>query len=281
VSTDATAASTQQYADELLDALDRNAQVQPFTERDPSFDERAAYAVNFELYRRRVARGERPIGRKIGFTNRTIWPLYGVYTPMWAPVYDSTVTFLEDQGDGTEGSLSIGHLSEPRFEPEILLHFKISPVGAETEAEILACIDWIAHSVEIVQSHYPNWKMKAPDSAAAFGLHGALIVGPPRAVERLGSPAELIAKLRTFTLTLSKNGEPQAQGTGANVLDSPLLAFAHLQGLLKGLPQFEPVQAGEIVTTGTLTDAMPILPGQTWSTALDGLELPGLRVTFR
>ena len=46
---------------------------------------------------------------------------------MWAPVYDSTVTFFE----GTEGSLAIGHLSEPRFEPEILLHFKSSPAGAE------------------------------------------------------------------------------------------------------------------------------------------------------
>ena len=54
----------------------------------------------------------------------------------------------------------------------------------------------------------------------------------------------------------------------------------HLQTALEGLPQFEPVQAGEIVTTGTLTAAMPIEPGQTWSTALDGLDVPGLRVTF-
>jgi 2-oxo-3-hexenedioate decarboxylase len=272
-----TNASTDQYADELLDALDRATRVQPITDRDPSFDEAAAYAVNAELFRRRVARGERPVGRKIGFTNRTIWPIYGVYTPMWAHVYDSTVTFLQ----GTEASLAIGHLAEPRIEPEILLHFKTSPVGARTEAEILACIDWIAHSIEIVQSHFPGWKMKAADSAAAFGLHGALVVGPPRPVESLGDAQELIAKLRTFTLTLSSGGEVQGTGTGANVLDSPLLAFAHLQTVLAGLPQFEPVQAGEIVTTGTLTDAMPIQPGQTWSTALNGLDLPGLRVTFR
>jgi 2-keto-4-pentenoate hydratase len=268
---------TDQYATELLDALDRTAQIQPITDRDPAFDEAAAYAVNHELYQRRLARGEKPIGRKIGFTNRTIWPLYGVYTPMWAHVYDTTVTFL----DGTEGEFSVRHLSLPRFEPEILLHFKASPEGAESEAEILHCIDWIAHSVEIVQSHYPGWKMKAPDSAAAFGLHGALIVGPPQPIEQLGSPEDLIARLRTFTLTLSLNGGERAQGTGANVLDSPLLAFAHLQRLLKGLPQFEPVRAGEIVTTGTLTDAMPIETGQTWSTALDGLDLPGMRVTFR
>src|SRR6266508_927070 len=97
-------ARTDQYATELLDALDRAAQIQPITDRDPSFDEVAAYAVNRELYQRRRARGEKPIGRKIGFTNRTIWPEYGVYTPMWAHVYDTTVTFL----DSTDGTLAIG-----------------------------------------------------------------------------------------------------------------------------------------------------------------------------
>ena len=273
----ATDASIDQYATELLDALDRAAQIEPITERDPAFDEAHAYAVNHELFRRRVARGEKPIGRKIGFTNRTIWPEYGVYTPMWAHVYDTTVTFF----DGPEGSLAIGHLAEPRIEPEILLHFKTSPAGAKSEAEILSCIDWIAHSIEIVQSHFAAWKFKAADTAAAFGLHGALIVGPPLPVAELGEPDSLILALRTFKLALSREGQIVAEGGGFNVLDSPLLAFAHLQTALEGLPQFEPVQAGEIVTTGTLTAAMPIEPGQTWSTALDGLDLPGLRVTFR
>jgi 2-oxo-3-hexenedioate decarboxylase len=265
------------YADELLDALDRNALIQPITERDATFDEVAAYQVNAELFRRRVARGEQPIGRKIGFTNRTIWPEYGVYTPMWAHVYDTTVQFF----DGNAGSQAIGHLAQPRIEPEILLHFKCSPLGAKTEAEILDCIDWIAHSVEIVQSHFPDWKFKAADTAAAFGLHGALMVGPPTPIAELGTPEELIATLRTFKIALSRNGEVQAHGGGFNVLDSPLLAFAHLQTALEGLPQFEPVQAGEIVTTGTLTAALPINPGETWSTEFDGIVLEGLRIEFR
>jgi 2-oxo-3-hexenedioate decarboxylase len=265
------------YATELLDALDRTRQIPPITDREPSFDDAAAYQVSAEILRRRRARGERPIGRKIGFTNRTIWPEYGVYTPMWAHVYDSTVTFLE----GTSGSLSIGHLAQPRIEPEILLHFERAPAGAKTEAEILACIDWIAHSVEIVQSHFPDWKFKAADTAAAFGLHGALVVGPPHPVAELGTPGELIAQLRTFTIALARNGEVLARGGGANVLDSPLLAFAHLQTVLENLPQFEPVQAGEIVTTGTLTAALPIEPGQTWSTDFEGLGLNGLRIQFR
>jgi 2-oxo-3-hexenedioate decarboxylase len=270
------AISTDALATELLDALDRNVQIVPFTDRWPDFDNTEAYQVSAEILRRRVARGERPIGRKIGFTNRTIWPEYGVYTPMWAHVYDTTVQFFE----GNEGTQAIGHLAEPRIEPEILLHFKRSSSGAQNEEEILACIDWIAHSVEIVQSHFPAWKFTAPDTAAAFGLHGALIVGPQRPIEELGSPGDLIAKLRTFTIELSRDGEAQASGGGFNVLDSPLLAFAHLLNVLTELPEFEPVQAGEIVTTGTLTAALPIKPGQAWSTRFSGLGLEGLRVTF-
>ena len=268
--------STDTIATELLDALDRNVLIRPFTDRVADFDDQAAYEVSAEILRRRRARGERTNGRKIGFTNRTIWPEYGVYTPMWAHVYDTTITIL----DGTEGRLSIGHLAQPRIEPEILLHFSRSPVDAQNEAEILACIDWIAHSIEIVQSHFPDWKFKAEDTAAAFGLHGALIVGPKHPVSEFGSPEELIATLRTFTIALSRDGEVQAHGGGANVLDSPLLAFAHLNSRLREQPQFEPVQAGEIVTTGTLTAALPIKPGETWSTEFSGLAVDPLRIIF-
>ena len=264
---------TDAIATELLDALDRNVQLEPLTDRYPGFDNAAAYRVNAEIFRRRVARGESPIGRKIGFTNRTIWPEYGVYEPMWAHVYDTTVQFFE----GNSGTQAIGHLAEPRIEPEILLHFKSAPSGARTEGEVLECIDSIAHSIEIVQSHFPGWSFKAPDTAAAFGLHGALMVGPQRPVSDFD---DLVQELRAFTIALSRDGEVRARGGGANVLDSPLLAFAHLQGLLVGLPEFEPVQPGEIVSTGTLTAALPIQAGETWSTELAGLELDGLRVQF-
>ena len=79
---------TDAIATELLAALDGNTLIAPITARDPDFDEEAAYRVSAEILRRRRARGERPIGRKIGFTNRTFWPEYGVFTPIWAHVYD-------------------------------------------------------------------------------------------------------------------------------------------------------------------------------------------------
>lgn len=65
-------------ATELLAALDRNTMVDAITGRDPSFGVDAAYVVSAEILRRRRARGEQPIGRKVGFTNRTMWSEYGV-----------------------------------------------------------------------------------------------------------------------------------------------------------------------------------------------------------
>lgn len=261
-------------AAELLDALDRKVLLPPITDRDSAFDARAAYQVAREILRLRTARGEKPVGRKIGFTNRNIWPEYGVYTPMWAHVYDSTVRFL----DGTSATLALGKLAQPRLEPEIVLHFHKAPAASADEAQLLSCIDWIAHGCEIVQSHFADWKFKAADTVAAFGLHGALAVGPRRPVAELG---DAVRALRTFTISLAKDSAVQARGGGANVLDSPLLALRHLLGLLEEQPQFEPVAAGELVTTGTLTAALLVHPGDRFTTELSGIDLPGLSLEFR
>ena len=263
--------TTDAVATELLAALDGNTLVGPITGRDPGFDTDAAYLVSAEILRRRRARGEKPIGRKIGFTNRTIWAEYGVFAPIWACVYDSTVTHLDE----AEGRVAIGHLAQPRLEPEIVLHFKSAPRATEDEAELLSHIDWIAHGFEIVQCHFPGWKVTAADSIAAFGLHGALVVGPRRPVEGL---PDIVRALRTFTIALAKDGKVEARGSGSHVLDSPLLAAAHLLHVLKHQALFEPVQAGELVTTGTLLSPPPIHAGETWTTELSGIGLPGLRL---
>jgi 2-oxo-3-hexenedioate decarboxylase len=265
--------STDAIATELLDALDQNRRVPPLTDRDRAFDARTAYLVSAELLRRRRARGERPIGRKVGFTNRQIWPEYGVFEPIWAHVYDTTVTFFDE----TSGSLPISHLSQPRIEPEIVIHFKTAPAATKDEAELLSSVDWIAHGCEIVQTHFPAWKFKAADTIADFGLHGALVIGPRHSVDQL---PDAVRKLRTFCITLSKNGNVEGTGGGWNVLESPLLAAAHLLQVLDQQPQFEPVQAGELVTTGTLMSPPLVQAGEVYVTELSGIDLPGFRLQF-
>jgi 2-oxo-3-hexenedioate decarboxylase len=260
-------------ADAILDAYDSRYLIPLLSDGDPSLGEAAAYAIADEVHTRRVARGETPVGRKIGFTNRTIWSEFGVWAPIWGYVYDSTI---HDAEDGV-AHLAISHLLQPRIEPEIQLHFARTPPVTQDEEAILDCIDWIAHGFEVVQCPFADWKFKAPDTIAACGLHGALVVGSPVAVSGID---DCVRKLRTFTITLSKNGAAQATGSGANVLDSPLLAFAHLADVLAAQSPSSPVQSGEIVTTGTLTPAFPVAAGETWSTTLVGIDLPGCSIAF-
>jgi 2-keto-4-pentenoate hydratase len=263
----------QDGAERLLDALRSHQLIGVLSDQFPTLDQDAAYAIAFEICRRRVERGETPVGRKIGFTNRNIWEYFGVWEPIWGHVYDSTVHFADD-GDA---QIDIGHLLQPRIEPEIILHFARNPPVSQDEAAILDSIDWIAHGFEIVQCPFPDWRFTAVDTIAAFGLHGALVIGTPVPVAQLEHSVE---RLRSFTIELFKDGQPKASGRGADVLDSPLLAFAHLAGVLAGQSRSPQVQAGELVTTGTLTDALSVRPGETWSTRLEGIDLPGLSLSL-
>lgn len=262
-------------ADQLIAAYDQAAQIAPITAGDPTFDVAAAYGVLRDVQARRIAQGWQPVGRKIGFTNRTIWPRYGVFRPMWANVWRHTVHFAADG----QARLPVAGFAEPRIEPEVVFKLRPSvPVDGDGEA-VLAAVEWMAPGFEIVQSHFPGWKFTAADCTAAFGLHGALVVGTPLPVTS-ANRAALAAALPTFTLTLRRGAEVVDTGVGANVLDSPALALVHLARLLATQPQFPPLAAGEVVTTGTVTDAWPIAAGQTWSSDYGALGLAGLTLTF-
>jgi len=152
------------------------------------------------------------------------------------------------------------------------------PLTDEPEA-ILAAVEWMAAGFEIVQSHFPGWKFAAADCTAAFGLHGALVVGPRVAITAATRPV-VAAALPAFRLALKRGDVVIDQGVGANVLGSPALALAHLARVLATQPSSAPLAAGELVTTGTVTDAWPVAPGETWSSDYGELGVPGLTLTF-
>lgn len=260
-------------ADQILAAIDGPSQIAPFTERDPSFRIEHAHATLAELRKKRTARGERQVGRKIGFTNRGIWDEYKVYAPIWGDMFDTTVSELS-----ASPAIQAARFSEPRIEPEIVLKLsKDVGVGVD-EAGLLDSIEWITHGFEIVQSIFPGWKFHGVDCFAAEGLHGALLLGPPRSVASLGSNP--MQALVNFSVTLSCNGKLMDHGRGANVLDSPLSALRHLVDVLDMDPFNPPLRAGEIITTGTLTRAFPVAAGETWSTEIDGIALDGVTLKF-
>ena len=259
-------------AREMKSAQDEARQIEPFTSRLRGFDVATAYEVAHMIHHARLEAGAVPVGRKIGFTNPEMLARYGVSEPIWAYIYDTTVVRLS----GNVGVCSIGRFADPKIEPEIVVHFGSAPSVDAGPSAILECIDWIAHAFEIVQSHFPDWKFQAPDTVADSGLHGTLLVGEPQPVDRLDT--DLTTALERFSIALSCGGKVCEVGTGSNVLGSPLAAVAHLIAVLAKQPQYAPLQAGEMVSTGTLTAALSVHAGETWSTELRGIALPGLSV---
>jgi 2-keto-4-pentenoate hydratase len=259
---------------EMKTAQDAVRQIEPFTSRLTTFDLATAYEVQHWIHRARIAEGARPVGRKIGFTNPDMWARYHVKEPIWAHVYDTTVVQLQ----GTQAACSLGRFAEPKIEPEIVLHFRKALPAGTGLAGVLDAVDWVAHGFEIVQSHFPGWKFRAPDTVADGSLHGRLFVGPPQPMASLGD--DPMATLAAFSLSLSCDGRPIATGVGANVLGSPLAAIAHLVSVLARQPHGQPLQAGEIVTTGTITTAQSVRPGEVWRSEIQGAALPGLEIAF-
>ena len=239
------------------------------------FDVPAAYQQALAVRQLRLARGEQPRGFKIGFTNRSIWSRYAVFAPIWGTVYDSTLRFCEGQA-----TLALGGLCQPRLEPEVVFGMRATPAPDATLEALFAAIDWVAPGFEIVQSHLPDWKFQAADTVADGSLHAQLLVGRRLPVRDIaGDAGELDAALAASRVTLLRNGQAVETGSGANVLDSPLRALHHFLGELRQCPGAPDLLPGDVVTTGTWTDAWPIAAGEAWQANFSA-PLPALAVEF-
>jgi 2-oxo-3-hexenedioate decarboxylase len=255
----------------LLGAIDAGKALAPVTDEHPGFDLADAYRVSAAVRQRRVGRGDRLAGWKIGFTNRSVWSSFGIDAPIWGPMYDTTVS--EMKTDGT-ASFSLDGLAIPRIEPEIALRLSKAPDPGMNEDELLASVDAVTHGFEIVQSVYPDWKFKAADGIAAASLHARYVHGPLVPVEP--SERERWARmLPELSIAILRDGVEMDRGRGTAVLDGPVSALRHLVANMAKFPDYA-LRPGDLVTTGTITNAFPIARGERWTTRVEGAPLPGL-----
>jgi 2-oxo-3-hexenedioate decarboxylase len=246
-------------------------QAQPFTARYPDLTMDDAYRITALANGMRVAKGYRPVGRKIGFTNRRIWDEYGVHAPVWGYIYDRTLHDLA-------APFPLAAFAEPKIEPEIMLGLSRAPSPGMDDAALLSCIDWVAHGYEIVQSIYPGWKFAPPDAVIVDGHHGALLIGPRHEIG--AKAAEWLHALTSFEIELFCDGKLMDKGHALNVLEGPVSTLRYLMDLLARDPDNPLLAAGEIVSTGTLTRALPVKPGETWTTKLKGIALEDATLQF-
>lgn len=266
------------YAYQLLEAR-ATSRLMPPLSANADLTVADAYDIVKSMLDIRIAQGEIMAGRKIGFTNRKIWSKYGVAepisTPIWSLMFESTLRYTDDN----RGIQSLQGALQPRIGPELVFKLGATPTPDATVDELAECIEWMAHGFEIVVCPFPDWKFELVDSIAAFGLHGSLIIGEPKVLSS-ATRRNLGEVLANASLSLSCGDELRSAGFGSDVLGSPVHALWHLHELLKTQPQFPPLTAGEVITTGTWTDVCPIAPGETWMSAFSGVSLPGLTISF-
>jgi 2-oxo-3-hexenedioate decarboxylase len=258
-------------ARELRDAVAGRRAVTAPTMRDGGLDLATAYATERELVRLRQADGRRTVGVKVGFANKAMWRVLKLDTLVWAHMYDDTVRHAVNN----EATLSLGERYAPKLEPEIVFKLR-APVAAGADAAgVLASVEWLALGFEIIDCVYPDWKFTPIDFVASYGLHAGLIVGEPLAVAPGDIPA-LVDQLAGFTVALQKNGDTVAQGSGKNSLKSPALCLAELSAAMEKAGT--PLGAGDLISSGTLTEAQPMAAGETYTAVVDGLSVPPLTV---
>jgi 2-oxo-3-hexenedioate decarboxylase len=261
-------------AEQIKTAQDQALAMTPLSSRHPEIDLATAYQIARRVHQLRLAEGAEPVGLKIGFTNPTMWATYGVNAPVWGQLYAHTVVHLA----ANEATCSLRGFVDPKIEPEIVFHFHETPKPGATREEMLACIDAVALGYEIVQSHFPGWKFAAADATADWAMHAKLLVGPTVKPQDLGASA--VEALMDFSVALACDGTVREVGRGSNVLGHPLQAVVHLAAVLAEQKQSRPLTAGDWLTTGTITAAYPIAPGQTWRAELQGIPLSNLSVRF-
>jgi len=259
-------------AQELLSALDTGKMISALPSSRSGFDLNTAYAVEARLKQLRESRGHRAVGRKVGYANKAMWRILKLETLVWAHMYDDTV----HHADNNEATLTVSHPRSLKIEPEIVFGLKqvIVTPGLEATA-VLERVDWFALGFEIIDCPFPGWQFQPSDFVASFGLHAALVVGEKTRL-RPEMLQKLVEDLPRFTVRMLKNGEFVEEGSGKNALRSPALCLAELGGaILRRFPE-QPLSAGELISTGTLTAGHLIEKGDRWSAEVRGLTLPPL-----
>ncbi len=246
-----------QYGDDLFAALRSCEVIEPITDREPEMSIEDAYAISTRLLDNRLESGEKVIGKKIGVTSKAVQNMLGVHQPDFGYLTDQMVY-------ETGQTIPISEkMIQPRAEGEIAFVLKKDLTGpGVTAADVLRATDFVVPCFEIVDSRVRDWKIKIQDTIADNASCGYFALG-----HQAISPRKL--DLTTVGMVLEKNGEIVATGAGAAALGSPLTCVAWLANTLG---KFEiPLQAGDVILSGSLVPLIPIKPGDHMTVHVGGM----------
>ena len=235
-------AALQKLATQIDDATRHGKAIRQLTQKH-----KLTVADGYEIQRlsvaRRLRRGERCIGTKLGFTSRAKMQQMGLDQIICGRL---TSSMLVEDG----GSLSLSGLIHPRAEPEIALLMKHDLSGPVTLPGAMAAVEAIACAIEIIDSRYEDFKFTLPDVIADNTSCCRLVVGGWRKPD---------FDFGNLGMVLQFNGRPVGIGSSAAIMGHParaLVAISHLLG-----EQGRKVKAGSVVMLGSPMAAQPLAPG--------------------
>jgi 2-oxopent-4-enoate/cis-2-oxohex-4-enoate hydratase len=243
--------------DELYEALISQSTLAPFTEREHDITIEDAYYISLRMVNRRVAAGEKIVGKKIGVTSKPVQDMLGVHQPDFGFLTDAM-----HYADGADIKIE-GNLIQPRAEAEIGFRLKKDLKGpGVTEQDVLDATETIMPCFEIVDSRITDWNIKIQDTVADNASCGVFVLGKDEV-----DPRDF--DLPNLEITVHKNGELLSQGKGAAVQGDPLTAVAWLANTLG---EFDiPFKAGEIILSGSLVPLETAIAGDLFELELHGI----------
>ncbi|WP_296221436.1 2-oxo-3-hexenedioate decarboxylase [Pseudomonas sp. UBA2684] len=215
-----------------------------------------AYDVQWEIRRRKEARGNKIVGLKMGLTSWAKMAQMGVETPIYG--------FLADYFSVADGGVvDCAKLIHPKIEAEISFVTKAPLHGPGCHiGQVLAATDFVVPTVEVIDSRYENFKFDLISVVADNASSTRFITGG-----QMANVADV--DLRTLGVVMEKNGEVVELGAGAAVLGHPASSVAMLANLLA--ERGEHIPAGSFIMTGGITAAVPVAPGDNITVRYQGL----------
>lgn len=248
--------TAEQYAIKLRDAYANRAPISPLRETIGIEDIELAYKIQDVNTQHRLDNGERIVGKKIGLTSKSVQAQFGIEQPDYGMLFD-TMEVLNGL------SISVSELLQPKVETEIA--FVLSEdldIEGITIVDLISCIDYALPAIEIVGSRIQNWDISITDTIADNASASHFVIGhTPKTLDEF----DVIA----CKMKLHKNGELVSEGTGASCLGSPLNSMLWLANKMMEVNQ--PLQAGELIFTGSLGPMVPVIAGDHIETEINGL----------
>ena len=205
-----------------------------------------AYAVQHGLLARRLARGERIAGTKLGMTSFAKRAQMGI-----GEVIVGQLTDAMRIADG--GTCDLTGLIHPRVEPELAFRLERSVNLDDPNLDILACVDAVAPALEIIDSRYANFRFSLNDVVADNTSAAAFVVGSWTPL------APAAGGVGGLAVTLRIDGRIVESGTTAEILGHPFDALRALVPLAR--EHGFPLTGGQVILAGAATAAAPLLPG--------------------